>query len=571
MPVSALPEATKTSTQRVLAVGSVGALVGVAAVQAGAVGRTGVLANLDCAVDEVDLQEGKPIDWEYHPARIGIGSHAPTQYYMGAVVCNAAIVTACLLGLLGLSWLLAKWTRGPVAEMQGNLRTPGLVFVPCYVLFQGFSLSAAHLVYSGSAVGAVNCLVGWLGLALSLGLPVLLHNRVLRQDRFAAYRVADPKLADDAATPLTGLRRKLYIGLYGRRVWSSVGDTVFVQRFGVVFESCRQRTHKFVLVDCVHVLLLSAFAAWRPRSVAECHARTAFIFVQLVVHAILVIRLLPYVSVVDNTVAGANSVIVSVAILLFGVAMYLHTENSARQPLFDIAGWLLLISAILCAAKGMLDFVLYCVDIQVGRKTAAWEMAKVAAAESHEMLPVQKRGGQARPSRRARFAQGLSAISDDGESGLDSVEQDTSLLSAEFRPLTLPSESMGPAESPPSKMHQSVRRAGTLRLDARPLAEALRKKSVWVLDSDSSRHGTGPSPDGIDTPKISRARSLQVTRDPPVSPLVPSARRHRLVAPSIISATGPSDTIGRLAFPSALSTMSDVSRTCSATRDTVTL
>ncbi|KAJ9451519.1 hypothetical protein DIPPA_14024 [Diplonema papillatum] len=158
-------------------------------------GKLALLAGLDCKVEDVDLRAAEPLDWAFHPLGLPVGGHRH-RYFLGAVVCNSAIILAALLCQLAFA---ACAPRGRVSEALAAVRFPTLAFVPLLFLYQGITLSAANLAFGPERDGSpAAAAAGWAALAASLAVPGLLYARVVRGAAFEATTVPDPKLAPEA-------------------------------------------------------------------------------------------------------------------------------------------------------------------------------------------------------------------------------------------------------------------------------------------------------------------------------------------------------------------------------------
>eukprot|EP00661_Eupelagonemidae_sp_cell13_P004771 gene4771-3075_t len=154
---------------------------GAAATGAAGAARLGVVAGLSCEMNDIDLAHSEPIDVEFHPLRFPIGQGA-SRYYLGAIVGNP-LLCAGMLALLVVGAAVQRMTgcksldvreldvqnfsfsgrdRVGWTEALGNLRAPGLCWVPLLFLSQGTSLSGAHLLFGIERTGASEA-AAWAG------------------------------------------------------------------------------------------------------------------------------------------------------------------------------------------------------------------------------------------------------------------------------------------------------------------------------------------------------------------------------------------------------------------------
>ena len=48
-----------------------------------------------CKIEDIDLDEAEPVDWEFHPVQKPIGS-SPVMYFLGGVIYNS-VITVCFV------------------------------------------------------------------------------------------------------------------------------------------------------------------------------------------------------------------------------------------------------------------------------------------------------------------------------------------------------------------------------------------------------------------------------------------------------------------------------------------
>eukprot|EP00664_Eupelagonemidae_sp_cell27_P001016 gene1016-9849_t len=70
---------------------------------------------MGCDMEDVDLGNEEPVDWEFSPFGLALGAH-PKRYFVGAVVGNPAVVAAVLAALASghanSLWPPAWWDAG---------------------------------------------------------------------------------------------------------------------------------------------------------------------------------------------------------------------------------------------------------------------------------------------------------------------------------------------------------------------------------------------------------------------------------------------------------------------------
>eukprot|EP01062_Namystynia_karyoxenos_P073662 TRINITY_DN7047_c0_g1_i1.p1 TRINITY_DN7047_c0_g1~~TRINITY_DN7047_c0_g1_i1.p1 ORF type:complete len:1275 (+),score=141.23 TRINITY_DN7047_c0_g1_i1:79-3903(+) len=385
------PHPTREVLDDIAGPGTVQAAQGGAVLAPGSAGRLNIALTLGCQMDDVDLDEGVPIDVEFHPLRLPLGNHR-NRYFLGAVVCNPSLVIAFLAMLVFCSYLQV-WRgcesrvdgkgRVDLTEAMANLRSPGVVFIPFFYLLQGQSLAAANMTFFPARAPPAVCAFGLMWLAACAACPPALWAGLLRPDTFSnsVRSVDDPRLsaaarkeAMDAGVRvdkvLSGWQRVLYFYAFGPHIYvntRSAAPRFVVERLGIVFESYRTGMQTFLVFEMAVQVLLSLLAAWKPPGAgAECNVRNALIFLVLASLAVLTVWRRPYASSLDNLIGSVNSIIVAAAVLLMGAAI-----AGAPTAMFAAAGVMLLMSALLLTAKAAWDMFLFLLDIRLGRRRKA--------------------------------------------------------------------------------------------------------------------------------------------------------------------------------------------------------
>ena len=349
------------------------------------------LMNVECKVDDVDLDHAEPLDWEFHPLLFGIGTHNH-KYFLGAVVSNIGILLVFLLvnycmalvqtSCFGISWGTALF----------YVRAPGLLYLPLIWLLMGTSMAASGMAFFPSRAPAAVAVLGWIVLIGCASLPLVMWRMLLRPARFHATNVPDPRVNEDAAQicgkytgddemqkkVLTGWQRHAYIMVFGRELWvrKDGADENYVAKWGLFFETYRGNYHWFSLVEMVQIMFLAFSSAWKPTTFEMCVTRNVMITIGLAAFFFAIAYLRPYNSTFDYIVACLMSGMMFVAVALMSIALIMKGEpKDTVSTISEIAGFLLLISAMLLAFKGAYDIILYLVDIFIGRRKGALDAA----------------------------------------------------------------------------------------------------------------------------------------------------------------------------------------------------
>lgn len=392
---------------------SVGAAVavGAAPVAAGPVAKLSALMALDCAIEDVDYKGAEPLDADIHPLGLPVGGHAH-RYFVGAVVFNTALVAACAALMVFICGVYATCMHTTLDAAFSKFRFPGLVLAcPLLYLYQGFSLSAAHLSFGPGAFGKrapwQACAFGWAALCGAALTPVTLWRRVFRNGRFWSEPVPDPRavaapppppadedgggsltLVDRAAAAAgagrTGWgrrRRRAYRVLFGDVIWVSTRGH-FVERLGCIFESHRPGCRWWPLVEMVQIFLLGFFAGWEPRGSAfACHLRNALCSCVMLTHLVLLACLRPYLALGYNVINGAMSLFNFLAVLFILFAF----SGVATKTLLPLSWRLLFLSAIVAVLLVSVDIFVYLMDIYLGRQRNACRAAQEHITAQHSM------------------------------------------------------------------------------------------------------------------------------------------------------------------------------------------
>ena len=256
-----------------------------------------VMVNLACKVEDLDLDAAEPLDWEFHPIGVPIGKHEH-RYFVGAIVFNFLLLLAILLFLCLLA-LIQQWTAQiPFMHALGNVRAPGLLYVPYFFFLPGLSLSSAHMAFNMSKAPTSVAVFGWIMLVLLMVVPFLVWYFILSSRNLKAMTVPDPRitkhtLLDEENHEIKMLRegtwgRKVYIFIFGTNIWVST-EGRFVWHWGAVFESFKYSYQWFPLVDMGQILGLCMFASWQTSDKDTCLIRNLLITLILTLYLLAVL------------------------------------------------------------------------------------------------------------------------------------------------------------------------------------------------------------------------------------------------------------------------------------------
>eukprot|EP00754_Rhynchopus_humris_P018808 Rhum_TRINITY_DN14614_c7_g1::Rhum_TRINITY_DN14614_c7_g1_i7::g.104293::m.104293 len=354
-------------------------------------GRIKALMKMECKVEDVDLDLEK-LDWEFHPLTFGLGSHQH-KYFLGAVVGNFSLLGVFLI-LNYLSALMLVHVFGVAWETAVYYaRAPGLVYIPLVWLLMGTSMAASNMAFFPSRAPVLVAVAGWLALIACAAMPVGMWFGLLRPSRFHAVPVPDPRVNPNAAALvaeltgekeeqklLTGWRKRAYIFVFGSWIWvrKPGASDFYVEEWGLFFETYRKGFHWFSIVEMTQIMFLAFASAWKPHTYTYCVIRNVMITLVLLIFFAVIVYFRPYNSTFDYLVAALMSGLMFFAVLFMTISICLRGEPSDTVSLLtNLAGILLFASALLLAAKGLYDIVLYLTDIIfVGRRKTAQKAAR---------------------------------------------------------------------------------------------------------------------------------------------------------------------------------------------------
>eukprot|EP01060_Flectonema_neradi_P002691 TRINITY_DN11705_c0_g1_i1.p1 TRINITY_DN11705_c0_g1~~TRINITY_DN11705_c0_g1_i1.p1 ORF type:complete len:863 (+),score=151.03 TRINITY_DN11705_c0_g1_i1:43-2631(+) len=328
------------------------------------VGKLAVLRTFTCTVDDVDLDEGKPLDIEFHPTNVVVGGNAQ-RYLIGAMVMNPVLV----IGLLLLAYFFAfiykrlfpkkSWERA-----YGFSRFPGIGFLATLFLMQGTSLVSARLAFHPRSHAGYTT-IGVVGLVGCASVPIVVYLYVLR--RIDAVQIVDPRTGDSSVTdstnikPLSGITLLIYKTFFGTHIWVSTADH-HAERYGIIYESYRTGYIWFSCIEMIEMLLLSILSAWIPSNSSTCTGRNVIISIVLSLFPISLLLIRPYESPFDNVWSTVVAGAMSVAVVIMTI------DLSKGDDLSETPSFLLLASLYMVMFKVSVDLIAYITDICIGRR-----------------------------------------------------------------------------------------------------------------------------------------------------------------------------------------------------------
>ena len=360
-----LPEEDRDQIKQVTNIATVGAFASMSAGGAGSAARIHLITSFTCAVSDVDLKDDAQLDIAFHPTRVAFSFGGPSrQYIVAALIMNPVL----LLGFAVLLVIVASFVHfissTPWGESFGNLRAPGILYIPYLFLLQGTSLAAARAVFHPRGPVIV-IVLGSVSLLISLASPLILYLKVLRRVAPECTQIADPRLyktVDSDVAVLVGLKASVYRFVFGKYIWVSRDtNSTFVERYGMIFDSFLQGKTWFAICEAIVIVTLSLFSAWQPAGNTYCGIRNLLICLLFLIFLLLLVIIRPYSSPLDNILSGIVAAMVFIAVLFMTIGLWMG--HSPDGVLFTMASWLLLLTAILVIFKCIWDAVLYLIDV----------------------------------------------------------------------------------------------------------------------------------------------------------------------------------------------------------------
>ena len=256
-------------------------------------------------------------------------------------------------------------------------------------------MAAANLAFTPSDAPLPVAVFGAVSLALCVATPFALWYSILRRSRFHALCVQDPFLSRSAAEQLGmsgqllyGVKRRLYIFAYGTLVWVRTDDEptgVFVEQYGVLFEQYRPGMHCFALVEMASIIVVALISVLKPHTTTTCTLRNLAVVATLAVYFLLLLCWRPYNARLDHltTLIASGSTLLAVVFMTV-VLMMKGSPEGLSSVLMNMAGVLLVVSAVAVFFKGIYDIVLYVLDIFIERRKTAFHCARQRGLEVWE-------------------------------------------------------------------------------------------------------------------------------------------------------------------------------------------
>jgi hypothetical protein len=247
-----------------------------------------------------------PMDLQIDVAGDGVAACRGSSQ-RGTIVGDIAVTAMCVVAGALLTAAVHFWTRSDGAKWQttrrqrgttsvdhviraaARLRFPGMFFVLVTLFLQPIMTASVQLLAYGGP--AADYAIGACGVVVA-GLLMTAVTRVVdprtRVFRAVAEAMDEDKLHNRRIRQRAGIRRRsqcmqlvaaveirwlaLHEETNGWRARDAAGDGLFVERYGFLFESCREARHWWVLVEMWATIVLAALGGVVPPTSASCTA-----------------------------------------------------------------------------------------------------------------------------------------------------------------------------------------------------------------------------------------------------------------------------------------------------------
>eukprot|EP01065_Artemidia_motanka_P046132 TRINITY_DN6919_c0_g1_i2.p1 TRINITY_DN6919_c0_g1~~TRINITY_DN6919_c0_g1_i2.p1 ORF type:complete len:1078 (+),score=192.06 TRINITY_DN6919_c0_g1_i2:298-3531(+) len=335
-------------------VGSAGgtavAVAGVAGTAAAAqAAQLAILSDTTCRAE--GTMEGMP--WQLHPTRITIGG----SLYAGAAVMNIAVAAAAAALWVFFLWLLP---RLPVKKLRNHPDPQGLLMCPSgliflfFFLYQGSVFSAFRVaVHPASTLQRV---IGYTVLLVCVAIPFKVGRDAIRGVRGRKARV---RRDWERKSPLL-------VWFVGAGEWVSRTRTDhWVSRYQHVVRPYKADRPWAITVDFGSMVLLGAANAPHTPTMRDCALVRLSSGTVLLIQAVIVIALRPYLRPRDNPTDAARLCLQSAALFIASVGFFLEREDWGG---FAAAAHLLTASLVFVVFKVVSDVGAWLWTVCTGRR-----------------------------------------------------------------------------------------------------------------------------------------------------------------------------------------------------------
>ncbi|KAJ9455463.1 hypothetical protein DIPPA_32818 [Diplonema papillatum] len=337
------------------------------------------LRNSGCETENDDTEE---LAWVFHPTRVGFGD-GPKRYLLGAMLLNPAVAAGCALLLFAAAGAVCAARRVPWSEALAAVHGPGLMWGPVSLLAPGTAMAAAKAIFSPSTSPGVVALA-WAVLPVCVSVPGLIWWFVLRSARNRCSYVHDPYLPEEGDVFLRDTARvaklpenfkRAYRFLLGDSLWTSDGESGFVERAGGFFDSLRPGRIGFPIAELVIAEWIAVLSVWKVDSSWECNARNTLVTAALLGQFVAGVALRPYTSAFQNVAFSA------VAGGLFLVSLLVTTVIWKRdgQALLDFLSVCIILTAILALLRSLWLIFAHLIEALLPRRDEAYRVIRERA------------------------------------------------------------------------------------------------------------------------------------------------------------------------------------------------
>ena len=296
------------------------------------VGRLAVLSRLGC---EHEVAKPDDLPWQLHPARFSLGSGRWANF-VGAIVGNLVTLIGFSAVLRLFALLIEMWDKVSPSKSKYTLHFPGILIMPYSFLSPGFVMGGFRVcsAYFAGEAAFWEFAIGIFGVAFSIGVPLFVYYRVLREKSFDA-KLVKAKCSKTA---------RFFWG--GQFRWVNTTKRPFVEKYGAVYDCFKENSTYFALLDLLLTVVLTLITTIPISDIGVCNIRNWIVVGILCAIAGLFLWKWPLLCQFLNNISFFNQVSQAV-----GIAML-------SQRLFSVADIFLNFSALLAAVKFTFDILM---------------------------------------------------------------------------------------------------------------------------------------------------------------------------------------------------------------------
>jgi len=307
-----------------------------------AAGKLALIAELtNCPSDE---EPGADMDMGFSESPFGIeisGSHVKLN--LGATIINSLVLFPAIALVHFLICMLFKFISGKtIYESMATMLFPCWLSLPGLLIFQGTLEAALKVVYYGEPLHAL-AVVPILGGTIAF--PVWVVRRTVQRLKTGE---AHPQMCG----PNSNRCRRYFVG---EVEYTSMRDTTWVDRWGMLFWDFRPGHEWGMQVDLASIVLLSLLGAWKPRIMWQCMVQTGLISLIFLALAAWALIRKPFQAECDHHFWVLINGLEGVAVLCVFVVLARGEDKVAEE----IGGICLIIVTYATIVKTIIDLLIF--------------------------------------------------------------------------------------------------------------------------------------------------------------------------------------------------------------------